>query len=171
MVEDCSPGAEARLDQDGTKDRPAHWDAKLVGAALVKAFTTLDRLPRARGPREPGGHWPGHAVEWADQLAIAELDEDERRAREKARNRVLMRPTGLEIARMEEAFDWLRELQAQDSGMALVTSLWALRSARGRSVKALCAEKHWAPHTFYRKRAKALAHLAAWLNRHGKPVF
>jgi hypothetical protein len=31
-------------------------------------------------------------------------------------------------------------------------------------VKALCSEKKWAPHTFYRKRAKALAHLAEWLN-------
>jgi hypothetical protein len=171
MTEDNSPGASAHLDHQSPRDPPAHWNPDLVGAALVKAFSTLDRMPRERGPREPGGHWPGHTVEWADQLASAELDEDERRARAKARNRVLMRPTGLEIARMEAAFDWLRELQARDSGMALVTSLWALRTARGRSVKALCAEKHWAPHTFYRKRAKALDHLAAWLNTHGKPIF
>jgi hypothetical protein len=36
---------------------------------------------------------------------------------------------------MEKAFDWLRELRAVDSGMALVTSLWALRTARRKSVR------------------------------------
>ncbi|WOJ88045.1 hypothetical protein RZS28_09260 [Methylocapsa polymorpha] len=150
---------------------PAQWEPEHVGKRLVKAFITLDRLPRLRGPREPGGHWPRHAVEWADQLAQAELDESERRTREQASNRTTIRPTGAEIAQMEMAFDWLRELRAEDSGMALVTSLWALRTARGRSVKALCAEKKWAPHTFYRKRAKALSHLANWLNARSVPVF
>jgi hypothetical protein len=154
------------------RDRlPPQWEPEHVGKRLVKAFATLDRLPRARGPREPGGHWPRCAQEWADQLAQAELEESERRARDQARNRTTIRPTGAEIAQMEAAFDWLRELRAQDSGMALVTSLWAMRSARGRSVKALCAEKSWAPHTFYRKRAKALEHLANWLNATHAPVF
>ena len=55
--------------------------------------------------------------------------------------------------------------------MALVTTLWALRAARGRSIKKLCAEKQWAPHTFFRKRAKALARLAQALNARGAPVF
>ncbi|WP_036263852.1 hypothetical protein [Methylocapsa aurea] len=154
------------------RDRlPAQWEAEHVGKRLVKAFATLDRLPRMRGPREPGGHWPRHALEWADQLAQAELDDSERRSRAQSSNRVTIRPTGAEIAQMEAAFDWLRELRAEDSGMALVTSFWAMRSARGRSVKALCAEKQWAPHTFYRKRAKALDHLAAWLNATNVPVF
>jgi len=55
--------------------------------------------------------------------------------------------------------------------MALVTTLWALRSARHRSIKKLCAEKSWAPHTFFRKRAKALETLAQMLNERGVPVF
>ena len=88
---------------------------------------------RSRGPREPGGHWPKHAVEWADRLAQAELSEAERRAREAAQNFTILRPTSAEIAEMEAAFDWLRELRAVDSGMALVTSLWALRTARRKS--------------------------------------
>ncbi|HYP57942.1 MAG TPA: hypothetical protein VEQ35_06610 [Beijerinckia sp.] len=150
---------------------PLQWEPEHVGKRIVKAFATLDRLPRLRGPREPGGHWPQHATEWADQLAQAELEASERAAREQARNRALIRPTGAEIAQMETAFDWLRELRTHDSGMALVTSLWALRAARGRSIKVLCAEKHWAPHTFYRKRAKALSHLATWLNARTVPVF
>jgi hypothetical protein len=150
---------------------PPFWDADLVGKRLVDAFVTLDRLPRLRGPREPGGHWPRTLTEWADQLAQAELDEAERRARQQASNRVVIRPTATEIAHMETAFEWLRELRVQDSGMALVTTLWALRTARGRSIKALCVEKRWAPHTFFRKRAKALACLAEVLNARGVPVF
>ena len=91
--------------------------------------------------------------------------------RDAASNRTNLRPTSLEIAQMEAAFDWLRELRAVDTGMALVTTLWALRAARRRSVKALCVEKKWAPHTFYRKRSKALTHLAASLNARSVLVF
>lgn len=162
LEQDCDAARQPSL---------SRWEPEHVGRTLVKAFVTLDRLPRLRGPREPGGHWPRHAVEWVDQLAQAELEQSERQARERTANRTIIRPTGAEIAQMEAAFDWLRELRGVDSGMALVTSLWALRSARGRSVKALCAEKHWAPHTFYRKRSKALNHLAGWLNDRRVLVF
>jgi hypothetical protein len=150
---------------------PLFWDAEHVGTRLVQAFVTLDRLPRARGPREPGGHWPMHAVEWADQLARAEIDKEERRVRDIAQNRTVLLPTSREIAQMEAALDWLRELRRVDSGMALVASLWALYSARHRSLRRLCAQKQWAPYTFYRKRAKALAYLAEWLNERHVPVF
>jgi hypothetical protein len=68
----------------------------------------------------------------------------------------VIRPTAVEIQQMEAAFEWLRELRDLDSGMALVTTLWSLRSVRGRSIKKLCEEKQWAPHTFFRKRTKAL---------------
>jgi hypothetical protein len=150
---------------------PPLWDAELVGKRLVQAFATLDRLPRLRGPREPGGHWPRTLTEWADRLAQAELEESERRARARAYNRAVIRPSAAEIQQMETAFEWLRELRDMDTGMALVTTLWALRSARRRSIKKLCEEKQWAPHTFFRKRAKALETLAQVLNARGAPVF
>ncbi|MGO9007591.1 MAG: hypothetical protein ACLQIQ_08710 [Beijerinckiaceae bacterium] len=150
---------------------PLRWEPEYVGRKLVAAFVTLDRLPRVRGPRDPGRHWPEHAVEWADQLAHAELDDAERRAREFQQNRTILRPTSADIAGMDAAFDWLRELRRVDPGMALVTSLWALYSARHRSIRQLCIAKHWAPHTLYRKRAKALAHLAQWLKVRAVPVF
>ncbi len=150
---------------------PLVWDAELIGKRLVQAFVTLDRLPRMRGPREPGGHWPRTVTEWADLLAQAELEASERRERQQIASRAMIRPTALEIRRMDAAFEWLRELREIDSGMALVTSLWALRSARHRSIKKLCEEKQWAPHTFFRKRAKALETLAQMLNARGAPVF
>ena len=155
----------------GHETLPPVWDADLVGKRLVHAFVTLDRLPRLRGPRKPGGHWPRTVTEWADQLAQAELEERERQTRQQAANRTVIRPSAAEITHMETAFEWLSELRVEDSGMALVTTLWAMRAARGRSIKKLCAEKHWAPHTFFRKRAKALASLAQALNARGVPVF
>ncbi len=154
-----------------TAPRSAIWEPDLVGKRLVHAFVTLDRLPRLSGPREPGGHWPRTITEWADQLAQAELEESERQARQQISNRVVIRPTAAEIAQMEAAFEWLRELRAVDAGMAIVTTLWALRTARRRSIKALCAEKHWPPHTFFRKKAKALVNIAQTLNARGVPVF
>jgi hypothetical protein len=150
---------------------PARWVPEHVGERLVKAFRTLDRLPRVRGPREPGGHWVRHAIEWADQLAQAELPEEERRERAERQNEALLRPTGAEIKQMDLVLEWLRDLRAADPGMALVTTLWAYRAARHRSIKALCKERQWTPHTFYRKRAKALEHLAALLNARHVPVF
>lgn len=171
MDEDLKVNALERPYDPARETIPARWEPEHVGRRLVKAFVTLDRLPRLKGPREPGGHWPQHAVEWADRLARAELSDAEKRTREAAQNFTVLRPTAVEIAEMETAFDWLRELRGVDSGMALVASLWALRCARHRSVRRLCAEKNWSPHTFYRKRSKALAYLADALNARNVPVF
>jgi hypothetical protein len=147
------------------------WDPEMVGAALVAAFLTLDRLPPVGGPRGPGGHWPSIVTEWSDQLAQAELAETERRERQQTANQVRITPSALEITRMEMAFGWLRELSVVDSGMARITALWAHRVAQRRSIKRLCIERKWARHTFFRKRAKALGALAILLNMRGTGVF
>jgi hypothetical protein len=165
---------EANLDQSHSAESgnvPTDWEPDYVGRKLIAAFATLDRLPRVRGPRLPGHHWPQHSVEWADQLAQAEIDQAEKEARSFHRNRALLRPTAAEIASMDAAFEWLRELRRLDSGLALVTSLWALYSARNRSIRKLCADRQWAPHMFYRKRAKALTHLTQWLTARAVPLF
>lgn len=150
---------------------PVSWTPDHVAKRLVEAFATLDRMPGVRGPRAPGQHWPRHKVEWADQLAQAELPDSEKRERMERRNRALLRPTGVEIGRMDDALEWLRDLRALDSGLALVTSLWAIRAARNRSVRALCREKGWAPATFYKLRARALDQVSAALNARGAAVF
>jgi hypothetical protein len=170
-MEEAIAGHQAYPLAAGRETLPPLWDSEIVGKRLVQAFATLDRLPRPRGPREPGGHWPRTLTEWADRLAQAELEESERRARDKVFNRTVIRPSAIEIQQMEAALEWLRQLRDVDSGMALVTTLWALRSSRGRSIKKLCEEKQWAPHTFFRKRAKALETLAQTLNARGVPVF
>ena len=106
----------APLVAPGATSLPPMWDAELVGERLVQAFVTLDRLPRLRGPREPGDHWPRTLVEWADRLAQAELEESERREREKLANRTVIRPSAIEIQRMDLALEWLRELHGDGYG-------------------------------------------------------
>ncbi|MGH6823470.1 MAG: hypothetical protein ACREC4_08270 [Methylocella sp.] len=150
---------------------PSLWDAGLVGKRLVEAFAVLDRTPRVPGPRAPGGNWPRTVTEWADQLAHAELEESERRTRGEEANRSVIYPSAAEITHMETAFGWLSEMRAKDSGMALVATLWAMRAARGRSIRRLCAEQHWVPYVFFRKRAKALEFVAAMLNARAVPLF
>ncbi len=151
--------------------RPEVWTPDQVALHLVEAFRTLDRLPRVKGPRQAGNHWPQHRLEWADHLAQGELPADERRERAERQNMLSLRPDGAAIARMDVALEWLRDLRRIDSGLALVTSFWALRAARRRSVRALCREKGWVPATFYKLRGRALAHLAEELNRRGVAVF
>jgi len=170
-MEDAKFDRFETLDAGRVSRAPARWEPEHVGELLVNAFTILDRLPRVKGPREPGGHWVRHAIEWADQLAQAELPEAELKERAELRNRALLCPTGAEIKQMDVVLEWLRSLRDADPGMALVTTLWAFRAARHRSIKALCQERKWAPHTFYRKRAKALAYLAAMLNAQHVSVF
>lgn len=150
---------------------PPRWTADHVGARLVEAFRTLDRLPRVKGPRQAGNHWPAHKLEWADRLAQAELPAAERRERDERRNALALRPDGAAIARMDVALDWLRELRAADPGLAETLGFWAVRAARRRSVRSLCRERGWTPASFYRRRGEALAQLAATLNTRAVPVF
>jgi hypothetical protein len=141
---------------------PGRWNPEHVARRLVDAFAALDRCPRVRGPRGPGNTWP---------LSVpGEWLEGEPDPADTLRHRRLA-PTGIELARMDAALDWLRLLRQIDSGMALVTGLWAYNAARGRSIKDLCRRKSWALHTFYRKRTKALATIARYLDEHGTPVF
>lgn len=148
---------------------PLVWTAEHVGGRLVQAFVTLDLLAASAGPRSPGSNWPWRTiVEWSDLVGI---DPVERKMREDAANRVVIHPSAAEISHMETAFEWLSELRGRDPGMALVVAHWAMRTARGMSIKRLCHEKGWAPRTFFRKRAEGLENLEKSLNLRAVPVF
>ncbi len=150
---------------------PASWTPEHVGHRLVDAMRTLDRLPRPRGPRAPGNHWPQHRLEWADQMAQSELPEPERRERAGARLcELAFRPSGAAIDRMDHALEWLRLLRAEHPELALVATLWSHRLARGRSLRALCRERGWTPQTFHARKTRALAAIAAALAAKGEPV-
>ncbi len=164
---DCSDAP----DLDAATVLPSTWTPEHVGRRLVDAMRTLDRLPRPRGPRAPGNHWPQHRLEWADELAQAELPEAERRERAGARlGELALRPSGLDIDRMDRALDWLRLLRADNPELALIATLWAHRVARGRSLRALCRERGWTPQTFHARKTRALRAIAAALETRREPV-
>jgi hypothetical protein len=163
--------ADEVWDLEGAVERPSSWTPDHVAVRLVDAFRTLDRLPRPRGPRAAGNHWPTYRLEWADRLAQAELPEAERKERDKRRNALAFTPTGAEIARMDVVLDWLRLLREHDASLATIIALWALRAARRRSVRAICRELGMKPPTFYYQRRVALEHLTAALNAKGVAVF
>jgi hypothetical protein len=141
---------------------PDMWTVDHIALRLVGAFQILDRCPKVRGPRAPGSTWPQTTKhDWLDT---------EMAPRERALE-CKMRPSATELSHMETAMEWLRLLRQTDSGMALVTGLWAYNAARGRSIKELCQTKSWALHTFYRKRSKALIYIVGKLNALGTPVF
>lgn len=151
---------------------PTSWTPEHVGQRLVEAMRTLDRLPRPKGPRAPGNHWPQHRLEADDRLAQAELPEAERRERAGERlSELALRPSGAAIDRMDRALEWLRLLRAQDPELALIATLWAHRLARGRSLRALCRERGWTPQTFHNRKTRALKAIAAALGTRGEPVF
>ncbi len=156
---------------EASEETPLEWDGPHVGRCLVKACITLHRLPKLRGPKEPGGHWPKHAIEWADQLAQAELDETERNERQSRQNFVLLRPTAAELSNMDKTLEWVRDLRNIDAGMAVVVMAWALRKAKQRSIKELCKEHGWGYSTFHRKLTKGLDTIAKKLNQTNVRVF
>ena len=166
-----SEGGPETWDAPDDPSLPPLWTPEHVALRLVEAFRTLDKMPRPRGPRAAGNHWPAHRLEWADHVSQAELPDAERRDRDAKRNALAFRPSGTAIAQMDVALDWLRALRDHQANLALVMSFWALRAARRRSVRAICREMGWKPPTFYYQRKLALGFLADMLNRQGATVF
>ena len=141
---------------------------------LVEAMRTLDRLPRPRGPRAPGNHWPQHRLEWARPARPV-------RAARGGATRAGRAPAS-RSSRCGPAASPSTGWTARSNGCAcyarsapiwlLVATLWAHRSGPGgRSLRALCRERGWTPQTFHNRKTRALTAIAAALETRGEPVF
>jgi hypothetical protein len=82
---------------------PERWDGPHVGRRLVDGLRTLAIMPMPRGPRGSGSHWPGYAHDWADLLAQQEADQEQKQLDQREANRTRLRPSSVEIMRMEQA--------------------------------------------------------------------
>src|SRR5262249_36409058 len=85
---------------------PDRWIAPDVGLRLSEAFRTLRNIPMNGHPKAFGNSWPAYAVEWTDQLARLEGDEEQQRQDAARRNWTKSVPTSIEIMRMEMAISW-----------------------------------------------------------------
>jgi hypothetical protein len=53
-----------------------------------------------------GSHWPAYAHDWADLLAQQEADEEQKMRAQREQNRTRLRPSSVEIMRMEQSIRW-----------------------------------------------------------------
>jgi len=144
---------------------PERWTAEHVGRRLVDAFNILHRMPPLPRPSNPGNAMPDVVRDVDDVRAKSAEDRWEELMR------LSERPTHLEITRMEGALEWLRQLKAHDSGMALQLMHWANQIARHRSIRRLCIQQRWCPSVFYRKVHMAKLWLSSWLNSANLPCY
>jgi hypothetical protein len=63
-------------------------------------------MPMPRGPRASGSHWPAYAHDWVDLLAQQEADREQKQLDQREANRTRLRPSSVEIARMEQSIRW-----------------------------------------------------------------
>ena len=119
---------------------PPTWDGPHVGKRLVEGLRTLMLMPMPRGPRPPGviGQ-PMHTTS-TDLLAQQEADAEQKQRDQREANRTRLRPSSIEIARMEQAICWparyLREFPQ------LVRTVQQVAVARARGAAPAAARPH-----------------------------
>lgn len=149
----------------GLEITPAEWTGPLVGHAMIAAFKTLNRLPEQGRPRGYGQAMPNYRYEeldlWYQKQQIAE----ERRRNEAQRNRVVVRPTTLQITRMYMAFDWIAAYRRVDPDAADRIQEWAHARAHHGSLDDVCARRNWSIRTMNRIRNRGLSAIADTLNQ------
>jgi hypothetical protein len=153
---------------------PDCWTWEHVVRRLIDAHKTLAKLPRPRGPREPGNNWLEYQHTEADiNGRLHGISETERLAIYAERNDAMSRqpPTSREIAEMETAFAWLEWLSKIDNRLSRILDLWALTKAQDRSIRALCKAKGWSRTTVQRKMEKGAVVVAERLNGQRAAVF
>jgi hypothetical protein len=140
-------------------DMPSRWTSEHVELRLLDAFRIDDRLPKLRGPKQPGGAHP--------QVAHSMDDIDGQEA--VALNPKRFPPTAQEQTLMARIFEWL--LFVTDLVLRLALRDWMRVEARGHSQKAFCLAKGMLLKTFIHQKDTALAQIAARLNSKSVPVF
>lgn len=144
------------------------WDAERVRRALARAYRVLNACEGRVGHRKLRAAWPEHAVEWED--LIAQQEHKTTRKTEAPR----IRPTSIDIARMEMVLLGTREMPAWLNGRVrsyptgrkmLICSVMA--AAHRYSGRQVCEAFGWAEATFRWQRDKAAAIVAEELNAIG----
>jgi hypothetical protein len=137
---------------------------------LVEALRVLRRMPMNGQPREFGNSWPRFAVEYRDLAQYA--DDPVWKAEQAAeRNRVVIRPSALEIGRMEAAIVWpARYLLELPQCLRVVQAVAVVRSHHGDISRAVRRLK--LPGRMVRRwNRQGLDAIAAGLRRDEVPVF
>jgi hypothetical protein len=139
---------------------PENWTPEHMGKRVIEAFEVMMRLPKVPGPKEPGGNWPQIFHDADDKRGWGQYLHD----REDEKNRTRVRPSGIEIKRMEIIFDWLSQLRKTDEGMGVIVRAWAIYRSQHRSIRGLCKARGWGFTAFYKRLDRGLSAMASHAN-------
>jgi hypothetical protein len=159
---------------------PDEWTADHLSEKLVEALKVERRMPKPKGPRQPGNHGLTYVHSdldrkgWENTQGVSEEvaalgDPFEERKRDI--NRTNLHPSKDEIGKMEQCFCFLRWFGVEDGMGAVILLKWAAATAGGRSITKTAAAIGVPKRTFYSKRESGLKACAAMLNRMNEPVF
>src|ERR1700677_4098089 len=115
--------------------------ADMVSERVVAAFAFDRRLPRVVKPKAPGG---SHPATFRDREEIAEVEEARRLVGIKDDEAPTIRPSQVEIAEMEVAFEWLYRLATLGSKLRTGADGECIREADPLNLEACIALRHWA---------------------------
>jgi hypothetical protein len=148
----------------GRLEPPAQWSGLWVRMRLVEAYATERRLPARRG-NGSGNGWPAVVYEFADMVGWDDARERVWEAWENTRGAVF----ASEIARMEQAHEWLALLGNHPAERACLAS-WAAMVAYRRSLRRALGRRGWPRSTFYRYTMNGSILIAQFLNNDGVEV-
>jgi len=99
-------------------------------------WRTLAIMPMPRGPRPFGSHWPAYAHDWADLLAQQEADQEQKQLDQREANRTRLRPSSVEIMRMEQAIVWPAHYLLEIPQLLRTVGACAFVKSRGQDLEA-----------------------------------
>jgi hypothetical protein len=150
---------------------PPSWDGPHVGKRLTEGLRTLALMPACRGPQEFGNSWPAWLVEWEDQLARLEAEQEEKDRAHRAQNRTRLLPSSTEIAHMETAIAWPARYLGQIPQLVRIVQWVALGRSRHRDMRWAARRLQLPGRLVRRWNGEGLDTIALGLIRDGVTIF
>jgi hypothetical protein len=125
-----------------------------------------------RGPQAFGNSWPQYAREWEDLLAQAGADAEQLQQDARQQNRVRIRPSSVEIMRMEIAIAWPARYLAAFPQLLRIVGAVAIGRSRDRDIAHIARRRLKRPPRVVRQlNREGLDLIAAGLRRDCERVF
>lgn len=142
-----------------------------AGKRLIEALRTLSRLPAPQGPQQFGSAWPAYFHGWEDQLAQQEMESDQRELIERAKNRIKVLPSSIEIMRMESAIAWPMRYVGELPQLLRAVQIVALGRSRHRDLEWAARRLRFGSALVRRWNREGLDMIARGLLRDRVPIF
>lgn len=144
---------------------PETWTLDHVARRLIEAFRIDRRMPRIERPKAPGSAHPTMEYSREEKEIWETVEIDPKR----------FAPTPAEIAAMETAFGWLRQIDFDKADSLRAWSIrqtgTAIKRASGNSVRSIASKMGVSHVTLLKRKDRALSSIASRLNAERQPVW